>query len=246
MFHMKNITYKNPLTIAALTALAIFTVLPAVSRADVSWNGSTSSDWANPANWNGGLPSVLGAGNAIINPGSPNTTPIVSTLGNTTVADTYMNIGAALQVVSGGSLTTGQLVTGVWGNSGVVDVSGGSLTMTSYLNLGAGNYDGKINISGGTVTANALSINSTGGAGMNLGASGRFIAPDSNLGNINYWINSGAIKANNGLSGWTVNVDTVSSAGNVILTAVPEPSTSAIFGLGALALVIVARRKRTA
>jgi hypothetical protein len=236
---------KNPrnLSIAALTALAVFTMLPVATQA-AYWNGSVSSDWATAANWTGGLPS---AGTDIINPGSPNVNPIVSTLGNTTGGgQLYISIGAGLQVVNGGELTVTDFITGNWGNSGVTDISGGSLTMTGLLNLGANGNDGKINISGGTVTANNLSINTLGGALMNLGASGTFIAPSSNLGNINYWIANNAIKANNGLAGWSVNVDTVSSAGNVVLTAVPEPSTYALIGLGAVALVIVARRKRTA
>jgi hypothetical protein len=241
MFPMKN---PRNLSIAALTALAMITVISSANA--VYWNGSSSSDWATAANWTGGLPSVPGAGNAIINPGSPYTSPIVSTLGNTTDGQLYLSIGAGLQVVNGGSLTTSDFITGNWGNSLVADISGGSLTMTGILNLGAGGYDGKINISGGTVTANNLSINSAGGAGINLGSNGRFIAPSSNLGNINYWIANNNIKANSGLSGWSVNVDTVSSVGNVILTAVPEPSTYALIGLGAVALVIAARRKRTA
>lgn len=236
---------KNPrnLSIAALTALAMITVLPVATQA-AYWAGSISSDWATAANWTGGLPSD--AGNSVINSGSPYTSPIVSTLGNTTGGQLYLSIGAGLQVVNGGSLTTSDFITGIWGNSLVADISGGSLTMTGLLNLGAGGYDGKINISGGTVTANNLSINSTGGAGINLGSNGRFIAPSSNLGNINYWIANNNIKANSGLSGWSVNVDTVSSVGNVILTAVPEPSTYALIGLGAVALVIAARRKLAA
>ena len=92
-------------------------------------------------------------------------------------------------VVPGGSLSVAtDMVTGAFGNSGVVDVSGGALTMGGYLNMGAGGFGGSVNISGGTVTANNLSINASGGAVMNLGGTGKFVAPVSNLGNVNFWI----------------------------------------------------------
>ena len=233
------------LSIAVLTALAIITVLPGAAQADVIWNGSSSSDWATAANWTGGLPSDLLAGNAIINPGSPNATPLVSTAANTTIGQLYLSTGGALQVVTGGSLSVASdLVTGVFGNSGVVDVSGGTLTLGGYLNMGAGGFDGKVNISGGTVTAANLSINTTGGALMNLGGSGTFIAPSSNLGNINYWVTHNAIIANGGASGWSVNVDTLSQPGSVVLTAVPEPSAWAMLVLSSCILVMVLRRRR--
>jgi hypothetical protein len=79
---------------------------------------------------------------------------------------------------------------------------------------------------GGTVTANYLSINTGGGAKMTIGGSGSFIAPVSNLSNINYWITNNAITAEGGLSGWSINVDRTSQSGFVVLTAVPEPSVS--------------------
>jgi hypothetical protein len=105
------------------------------------------------------------------------------------------------------------------------------------LNLGVGNYDGKVNISNGSLLANGLSINSTGGAGINIGANGSFVAAASNLGNINYWVANNNITANSGAAGWRINVDTTSQAGKVVVTAVPEPTTLASFGMGLVLLV---------
>jgi len=127
----------------------------------------------------------------------------------------------------------------------VTDVSGGLLQAGNLL-LGNGGFDGKINISGGNVVANYLSINVGGGALMNIGANGSFVAAASNLGNINYWINNNAILAENGTAGWAINVDTTSQSGKVVLTAmntVPEPSTFASFGMG-LALLVATRSFR--
>ncbi len=212
-----NTNRKN--TALALTAMALISLSFESLYAAVYWNGSGSSDWANASNWTGGLPSTSGAGDAIINPGSPNAKPVISTAVAATAGQTYVSIGAGLQMTAGGSLTTVSLVTGQWGNSNVVDVSGGNLTISSNLLLGNGGYDGKINISGGTVTANYLSINTGGGAKMNIGGSGAFIAPVSNLGNINYWITNKAIIAGNGATGWSIVVDTTTLSGKVILTA---------------------------
>ena len=208
---------KFPSTKVVLVALS-FVCAPFAARADVSWNGSVNTDWANATNWTGGLPSDPGSGNAIVNPGAPGTSPVVGTAGNSTSAQLYLSIGGALQIVSGGSLAVASdLVTGNMGDSGVVDVSGGALTISGTLNLGVGGNAGSVNISGGTVTANNLSINSSGGAGMNLGGAGRFVAPISNLGNVNYWVANNNITGFGNTNGWWVNVDTNSQPGQLVL-----------------------------
>jgi len=197
----------------------------ALAHADVSWNGSTSHDWSIPTNWNGGSPSDANAGNTILNPGTPHAAPVVSTMGNKTTGQVYVGPGGGLNVSSGGQLTTTDLVTGAHGNSGGVIVTGGLLTMTGYLNLGAGGKDGKIDISGGVVQCAALSINASGGAAMNISDQGTFITASSQLDNVKYWIANSIIKANNGAPGWSIDVDTTTDPGKVILKAMP-PKTA--------------------
>ena len=70
---------NSKITVLAETTMA---ALQESVRADVSWNGSMSSDWGTAANSTGGLPSAGGAGKCIINPESPNVTPMVSMAGN--------------------------------------------------------------------------------------------------------------------------------------------------------------------
>jgi hypothetical protein len=210
------------------------------------WNGSFSSDWSNPANWTGGLPT--GAGAAVINPGAPFLSPVVSTLGNTTGGQLYISIGVGLSVVSGGQLSVAtDLVTGQWGSSLTLDVSGGELNIGGYLNVGPGGYDGDVSISGGRITAQNVTFNPASPTTMDISGSGSFVAPSAaNLANISYWVNnSHTITAYGGAPGWSVDIDTATLPGSVILTAVavPEPSTFALFGLSAVLLGLVNRRR---
>lgn len=227
----------------------------ATLRADVFWNnGGGDRNWANAANWAGGgtglLPSAAGAGSAIIKPWDiPANFPVVSTAGNF-ANSIYLDTNSALQIASQGVLTATSLITGQWGNSGVVDVAGGQLNLGS-LYLGNGGFDGKVNISAGLVAADYLSINTNGGAALNIGSAGSFMLAVSNLDNVNYWITNNAIRAENGASGWSVNLDTTTQSGKIILTAVsataiPEPSTLGTFGLGLVLLAGTRAMRRRA
>jgi hypothetical protein len=104
-------------------------------------------------------------------------------------------------VVEGGSLTSTALVTGQFESTGIVDIAGG-VFQTGNLLLGNGGFDGKLNISAGEVIASNLSINTSGGALMNIGLLGSFTAPIINLNNVNFWINNNAITAENGIAGF--------------------------------------------
>jgi hypothetical protein len=190
--------------------------------ADTVWNGIASNNWASPGNWNGGiLPSIPGTGNAIINPGTFD--PTVSTSGNTTVGQLYLSTNTALNIVAGGGLSVAtDLVSGVWGNSRPITVSGGTLTMGGYLNLGpVAPYVGKINITGGTVTAAHLSLGNPN-AKMDISGTGKFILTTATeIGNVNYWLGANMITAYGGAG--TINVDTTTNPTKIILTATIVP-----------------------
>ncbi len=76
---------------------------------------------------------------------------------------------------------------------------------------------------------------------MNIGTNGSFVLTSSaqNISNLNYWIANNTITANSGAAGWSLNVDTASQAGKLVVTAVsvPEPSTLASLGMGLVLLV---------
>jgi hypothetical protein len=232
--------------IQLITMLFAFSVASHALHADVYWNNNNGyapggdRDWSNPYNWLGGAPSYDVT--AIVQPWNiPANFPIVSTSGNY-ANSIYLAANSALQIASQGVLNANSLVTGQWGNSGVVDVAGGRLNLGG-LYLGNGGYDGKLNISAGIVAAEYLSINTSGGALVNIGSTGSFMLAVSNLNNINYWVSNNAIQAEGGASGWSVNVDSTTQSGKVILTAVsasassiPEPSTLGTLSLGLILL----------
>ena len=214
----------KPILFGIVTALILLAQGENAS-ADVYWNnnnGSGDRSWSVSSNWNGGAPTsgdtalIMGTEWSI----SLANMPVVSTANNF-ANQIYVRSGAGLSIAAGGLLNATDLITGINGNSNVVDISGGGqVTLSGILNLGAGGYDGKVNISNGSLLANNLSINTTGGAGMNIGRNGSFVltANAANLDKINYWVAANAITANSGAAGWRINVDTT-QAGKIVLTA---------------------------
>ena len=162
---MKHILYK--LTAAILFVAPMFNA----SATTVYWNnnnGTGDRSWSVTSNWNGGAPTSADTALIMGTEWGISLMPIVSTANNY-ANQIYVRAGAGLSVTAGGLLTATDLITGQNGASNVVDISGGGqITLSGILNLGVGNYDGKVNISNGSLLANNLSINSTGGAGINI------------------------------------------------------------------------------
>lgn len=212
-----------------------------VMAGTVYWAGTVSTEWTDSSNWVGSVPPSAGD-TVILNQGSPYT-PVVSSTGLSTTGQIYLGVTGGLNVFPGGALSLTDFITGNWGNSSGTIVTGGQMSMSGLLNLGAGGFDGKVDISGGVVESAALSINSSGGAGMNISGSGKYITDISQLGNVNYWVSNNIIKANNGAPGWSVVIDTTTDPTRVMLTVVPEPSVTALAVAG-VAMVAMRRHRR--
>ena len=218
--------------LALSSVMIALLLLGASARADVIWVGWNSTDWGDPGNWWDNVanvsqsPTNTGSGTVVINPG-PNVC-VVSNAGNYTMGFVYVSIGVGITVLPDGQLTVpGDFVTGVWGNSLPVEVTGGELNIGGYLNIsprnGDGtNYVGHVNISGGMVTAGNLTIGASTNAVIDLSGTGKFVTVIGQLANINYWINYGHNITAFGGTG-AVNVDTNTNPGHIILTGVAAP-----------------------
>ncbi len=239
---MKNAVFHHQVVAAALVCTALLCGMQSPLQAGtVYWNGLVSTAWTDTSNWNGGVPPSAGD-TVILNQGSPYT-PVVGSTGLPTTGQIYLGVTGGLNVFPGGALSMTDFITGNWGNSSGTIVTGGQMNMSGILNLGAGGFDGKVDISGGVVQSAALSINSNGGAGMNISGSGKYITDISQLNNVNFWVTNNIIKANNGASGWSIVVDTTTDPTKVMLTAVPEPSVTALTVAG-VAMVALRRLRR--
>jgi len=227
-----NANRHNLLGLAAKLALMVvilFSTSAFGASGVAAWRGLVNTDWATAANWlDGQLPSApaTGTGATFIDPNPNNLFPVVSTLGNTVPAYLWITPNAGMSVVSGGELNiSGDLTTGQWGNTLPINITGGLLNMGGYLNMGAGGFDGSVNISGGTVTAGNIAIHTTGKAKLDISGNGKFVVNAG--GNAEYYVTNGFITANGNAAGWSVNVDTNSNPGKVVLTAkntgVPPP-----------------------
>lgn len=131
--------------------------------------------------------------------------------------------------VSGGAVKVGgQLLLGWNANAGTLTISSGSVGVGGVLifNLDGGNAGAKearVNLYGGTLAVGGLSINTLDPARLDI-AGGRFILPASNLGSVNYWINSGNITALDGRR----TVDVTPAAGNLLVCTARRLATDVV------------------
>ena len=133
-----------------------------------------------------------------------------------------------LNVTGGAVQVGGQLLLGWDANAGTLTISSGSVGVGGVLifNLdgaNAGAKEARVNLYGGTLAVGGLSINTLDPARLDI-AGGRFILPASNLGSVNYWINSGNITALDGRRA----VDVTPAAGNLIVCTARRLATDVV------------------
>gem|GEM_PF-3065770 len=133
-----------------------------------------------------------------------------------------------LNVTGGAVKVGGQLLLGWNANAGTLTISSGSVGVGGVLifNLdgaNAGAKEARVNLYGGTLAVGGLSINTLDPACLDI-AGGRFVLPASNLGSVNYWINSGNITALDGRR----TVDVTPAAGNLIVCTARRLATDVV------------------
>ena len=177
--------------------------------------------WYNNANVVYGLFGGYQAGSSSSISGLPDNALVIGTLTSTPVgniADQTINTLTGYAASIGSSVATSVGVSSAWVN-----------------NNGSGTWDGYQY--GGT--ANAANGQGSSAYGFYPGTL------ETQVGNTLYanTVYSSDSGANNGKTGALIGAVTLASDGTLSLSAVPEPSTYILFGLGALLLVIASRRR---
>jgi len=268
----KNVT--NALLKLAPIVLAVAGTTFNCLGTTVYWNGNVSQAWTDPNNFQASgsnLPGVPQAGDTVYMESWAAQTPLLNGSGYASINDIYISKG--MTIAGGGVLNTTFFKLG-WDATGTLNVTGGSLTAGNHLDVGG--YSGGtatmnvsggsitvgglyfdlnnvatgasyLNLTGGTLTDNGvLSINSTHPSVLNING-GTLVVPNSQLGNVNYWIGSGNITGPGGGGASTLIIDTVSDQGFLVITAAPEPATDSLLVAGVvgfLAFGFIRRRSK--
>lgn len=169
--------------------------------------------------------------------------PLGDTAGNTSVVNLYGNS----TLTSLDSIFIGDVFWFDGGPNVSFNIYDSSQVTANYLAVG-----GHLNIYGGTVTVNngLLTGTPTAGAwGSSLStdstrlidvAGGQLIVAGDATTQVNDLISRGVLEGN-GIVG-NVNIDTTSTPGFTIITAIPEPASLALFGLGGVVGFLLRRR----
>lgn len=125
------------LTSTSIAALGLALVATTPSHAS-QWNGSVSTDWFVPANWNGGVPT--NADQAIMDQVAPNPTVVGAPGAQAQEVFVGNNSIGVLTILNGGTLTSSTFT--VIGNgataNGTVTVTGVGSSLVSGTNLSVG------------------------------------------------------------------------------------------------------------
>ena len=171
------------------------------------------------------------------------------TTGNTWSAIGYNVATGKLTVQAGGTVDFGQHL---WvgfnpGSAGKVDINGGTVSVGQMLGLGWNGGLGFVNVNDGGVL-DLAQLHGDGissiknGSILEITGTGKVVLPGDYTSVINQYVSNGTIYGNGVLG--NINIDV--AGGITTVTAVPEPSTLLLLGLGAMCLgaVGVVRRRR--
>jgi hypothetical protein len=230
--------------------LFLVLLLGFVNTASATWvgwdNGGGDRLWITPENWNpDGVPLSTDSVNFQNIP--EGTGPIVDWTCMAEIEHTFITDGTTL-TVTGGSLRAGMGSYIMLGSNqgdkklATLEQTGGTV---ETLMMCIGNEGpGLLKAYGGTLITNNLEMRYGTMEGLVDITEGTIIDYDnveSDLDKINAYIESGKIIANGGNPGWFVHVEHDPLNDRNIITAIPEPATIMLLGLGGLTLI---RRKR--
>ncbi|MDB5196077.1 MAG: hypothetical protein JWP88_447 [Flaviaesturariibacter sp.] len=193
-----NNAATNYAEIGGLTSITNDWTLAATQNV-VTWNGSVSTDWNDPANWTStqGASALPPTTNEIVQIGTSTFTnqPTISN----TVSVKSILLGSAkavtLTLASGGSLTTQGNISGTWTGAATHSIDAGNQNLTCggglTLSDGISGHDINLAIGSGTVTLTG-DLNQSGNSSISFSAAGTLAIG----GNYNY--TSGSFSAGSG------------------------------------------------
>lgn len=218
-----------------------------------------SQAWGDVNNWTNGLPDA--DQKAVFNVPGAAEAQVSGTFSGMQIVQGDNNVGGVLRILSGGSLTTKVAWSAVGYNNTahvIVDAGGTyNFAQHAWIGLLAG-ANGTLDISGTVTVGQMLGIGWNGGVGtinvqdggvldlfqmhgdgsssvkvasvLNIDTGGQVLLPGDYTSIINAYIANGRM-ASDGVIG-PVAIDV--SSGDTVLTAIPEPATMILLGLGGL------------
>ena len=262
---MKNVT----LCVVAVLLTASFAGAATVwNPAGNAIHQPNAGNWSDPGNWTNDIPGV-NDNKAVFNVADAAECFVsdAQTVGDLVQGDNAD--GGIIRIQNGGTLTTTGGWAGIGYNStaqvivetggvmnfgghswigfkagaeGTVDVNGGLVNVAGMFGLGWDGGNGYVNVNNGGILA-LSNIHGDGSTSikqdslLSINGTGIVTLPGDFIGVIDNYAASGLI-AGNGVLG---NVEAIFADGVTTVSAVPEPATMAMLGLGALALL---RRKK--
>jgi hypothetical protein len=252
----------NAVCAAAVLALASMSIAATVWNP--AGNGIVPPDtgnWNVAANWTNGVPGVVD-GKAVFNVPDAAECAVTDAQSFDQFVQGDNAPGGVIRVMDGGSLTTGVAWSAVgynntahmivetggtvtfgehsWigllaGSVGTLDINGGTVNVAQMIGLGWDGGTGYVNVNDGGLLA-LSNIHGDGSTSikqnslLSINGTGKVTLPGDFTGVIETYTAAGKI-AGNGLAG---NVQAVFADGVTAVTAIPEPVSLALLGLGGL------------
>ena len=260
---------KKTSVVCVVAVLLMASVATAATVWNPAANGivpPATGDWGVGANWTNDVPG-LADGKAVFNVPDAAECVVTDAQSFNQLVQGDNGPGGVIRVMDGGSLTTGAVWSGVgynntahvivetggsvtfgqhmWvglqaGGPGILDIIGGTVRVSEMIGLGWETGTGFVNVIAGLLDLHNIHATDSikGDSVMDI-RNGVVTIDGDHAWKINDYIAAGKIVGFGGEG--TVNVDfDVTNAGKTTITAVPEPTTLALLGLGGLVL----RRRR--